>query len=125
MPIENDPLTSAIIGAAIEVHRVLGPGLIESVYERCLAWELGVRELRTAEHQACRVVYKGLELEGALRCDLVVEDRVLVEVKAVPQIEPIHEAQILTYMRLRRAPVGLLLNFWVPVLKNGIRRYAM
>ena len=118
-------MTGAIIGAAIEVHRVLGPGLLESVYERCLAWELDSRGLRTAEQRPVPILYKGLQLEGALRCDLVVEERVLVEVKAVPQVEAIHEAQILTYMRLRKAPVGLLLNFWVPVLKNGVRRFSI
>lgn len=119
---DQDPLTRDIIGAAIEVHRALGPGLLESVYELCLCDELQTKGLLHTRQVALPIEYKGRRLDGGLRMDLVVQHRVIVEVKSVDATLPIHEAQILTYMRLARLPVGLLINFNVPVLINGVKR---
>ena len=115
-------VTEAIIGAAIEVHRELGPGLLESAYEACLGRELELRGISFQRQVALPVAYKGEELECGYRMDLIVEDEVVVEVKAVDTLLPIHDAQLLTYLRLSGRPVGLLINFNVPFLKNGIRR---
>jgi GxxExxY protein len=115
-------LTDRIIGAAIRVHRELGPGLLESVYAACLVMEIRAVGLRTDSELGVPIVYNGVRLDVGLRIDLLVEDRVIVEVKAVEVLAPIHRAQVLTYLKLRRCPVGLLLNFNVPVLKDGIVR---
>ena len=115
-------ITEKIIGAAIEVHRALGPGLLESAYEECLAHELGMQRVRFNRQQALPITYKGVKLDCGYRLDFVVEGRVIVELKAVEKIIPIHEAQLLTYLRLSRLKWGLLLNFHTPVLRNGIRR---
>ena len=115
-------ITEQIIGAAIEIHRVLGPGLLESAYEECLSHELKLRGLPFERQRPLPVEYKGIKLECGYRLDLLVEDTVVVEVKAVEAIEPIHEAQLLTYLRIGGWKVGLLINFNVPVLKSGIRR---
>ncbi len=115
-------ITEQIIGAAIEVHRALGPGLLESAYEECLCRELALRSIPYERQRPLLVEYKGLKLECGYRLDLVVMDAVVVEVKAVSALEPIHEAQLLTYLRLGGWHVGLLINFNVPVLKNGVRR---
>ncbi|MES2937045.1 MAG: GxxExxY protein [Pseudomonadota bacterium] len=117
-------LTEKIIGAAIEVHRVLGPGLLESAYQEALARELELKQLRFVQQQAVPLVYKGAKLASVLRLDLLVEDAVIVEVKSVLSIEPIHEAQLLTYLRLTRLSAGLLLNFNVPALRHGIKRIS-
>ena len=117
-----DGLTERIIGAAIEVHRVLGPGLLESAYEECLAHELVLREVSFRRQQPLPVHFKGVHLEVAYRLDFVVEDRVILELKAIERILPVHEAQLLTYLRLAQIKWGLLLNFHAPVLKQGIRR---
>jgi GxxExxY protein len=111
-----------IIGAAIKVHRALGPGLLESVYEECLVMEL--RSERFALRRQCSipVSYRELRLEGAYRADLIVQDSVLVELKSVDALAPIHTAQVLTYLRLTGLKLGLLINFNVPVLKQGIKR---
>jgi GxxExxY protein len=119
---ETNQLTNSIIGAAIEVHRALGPGLLESAYEECLYHELDLRNLRVNRQVAIPVQYKGIELDCGYRLDLVVENLIVVEIKAVEIILPIHEAQLLTYLKLGGWPVGLLLNFNVPVLKEGIIR---
>ena len=116
-------LTRAIKGAAIEVHRVLGPGLLESAYEECLCRELTLKALRYERQKPVPVVYKDLKLECGYRLDLLVESRIIVELKAIEQIGPIHEAVVLTYLKLSGKSVGLLINFHVPVLKDGIRRY--
>jgi GxxExxY protein len=117
-----DDGTPDVIGALIEVHRALGPGLLESAYEACLCAELSLRGLRFGRQQAIAVEYKGLHLDCGYRLDLVVEGRILLELKTVERLLPIHEAQVVTYLRLARLPVGLLVNFNVIVLKSGLRR---
>lgn len=119
---EENEISERVIGGAIDVHRALGPGLLEAVYEQCLVHELGLRGLAVERQRAMPLTYKGLRLEGGYRLDLVVESKVVVEVKAVEQLLPVHEAQLLTYLRLSGLHLGLLLNFHVPVLKQGIRR---
>ena len=114
--------TEEIIGGLIEVHRSLGPGLLESAYEGCVCAELSLRGLRLERQRALAVAYKGLVVECGYRLDLVVEGEVLLELKAVERLLPIHEAQVVTYLRLARLPVGLLVNFNVRVLKSGLRR---
>ena len=123
--VENDLLTEKIIGAAIEVHRILGPGLLESAYEECLCHELHSREVGFSRQQPLPVVYKGVHLDCGYRLDLVVEGRVIVELKTVDKLLPIHEAQLLTYLRLAGIHTGLILNFNVPVLRDGIRRMVL
>ncbi len=122
---ETNKLTENIIGAAMDVHRALGPGLLESAYEECLCHELQLRDLRVLRQVAIPVCYKGIELDCGYRLDLVVSDLVVVEIKAVENLLPIHEAQLLTYLKLGGWPVGLLLNFNVPVLKEGIIRRVL
>ncbi len=118
-------ITQAIIGAAIEVHRVLGPGLLESAYEECLCRELALRGVPFERQQPLPVNYKGLALDCGYRLDLLVSRLVVVEIKAVDKLLPIHEAQLLTYLRLGDWKVGLLINFNVPILKEGIRRCVL
>jgi GxxExxY protein len=118
-------LTSAIIGTAIEVHKLLGPGLLESAYEECLAREFTLRGIRFERQKPMPVVYKDVKLECGYRLDFLVADLVVVELKAVENIAPIHEAFVLTYMRLSGCGVGLLINFNVRVLKDGIRRFVL
>jgi GxxExxY protein len=120
----ND-ITGDIIGAAIEVHRALGPGLLESAYEECLCHELTVRHVPFDRQRALPVEYKGLRLDCGYRLDLLVADSVVVEIKAVEKLLPIHDAQLLTYLKLGGWKAGLLLNFNVPVLKRGIRRLVL
>jgi GxxExxY protein len=118
---DND-LSRRVIGLAIEVHRQLGPGLLESVYEECLCLELrhaGIPHVRQLQHP---IRYKGTELEYCYQIDLVVDNCLIIEIKSVDHIVPVHEAQLLTYLRLSGIPLGLLLNFNCPVLKDGIRR---
>jgi GxxExxY protein len=117
-----EKLTEAIIGAAIEVHRVLGPGLMESAYEECLCYELSARELAFQRQVALPVCYKKVKLDCGYRIDIVVEDTVVLELKAIEALLPLHEAQLITYLKLSTKPVGLLINFNVPVLKDGIVR---
>ncbi|MBZ5531166.1 MAG: GxxExxY protein [Acidobacteriia bacterium] len=118
-------LTRQIIGAAIEVHKAIGPGLLESVYEECLCHELGLRGLRFERQVEVPVIYKGVKLESGHRLDLVVEGTVILEIKSVDRHHPIFEAQLLTYMRLLQKPVGLVLNFNVPILRTGIVRRVL
>ncbi|HEV2118339.1 MAG TPA: GxxExxY protein [Terriglobales bacterium] len=117
-----DQITRRIIGAAIEVHRALGPGLLESAYEACLAFELAEAKFKVERQKPLPIVYKEVTLDCGYRLDLLVEDRVVVEVKAVDEIAPIHTAQLLSYLRLLNKRVGLLINFHVRVLKDGITR---
>ncbi|MDB6016806.1 MAG: hypothetical protein JWR19_1295 [Pedosphaera sp.] len=117
-----DELTDLIIGVCIEIHRQLGPGLLESAYEECLCHELALTSLRFERQKPLPVSYKKVKLDCGYRIDLMVEDKVIVELKTVDEILPIHEAQLLTYLKLSGAPVGLLINFNVPVLKQGIKR---
>jgi GxxExxY protein len=118
---DDSELTSEIIGAAIAVHRELGPGLLESAYETCLAFEFEERGLKFERQVELPVVYRGHHLDCGYRLDMVVEGSVLLELKSAANLEPIHEAQLLTYLRLSGLRLGLLINFNVPVLKQGIR----
>ena len=119
----DDPLTRTIIGAAIEVHRALGPGLLESAYRGCLKLELKEQGLAVAQERPLPVIYHGQAVGVGYRLDLVVNDRVIVEVKAVERLEPVHTAQLLCYLRLSDLPVGLLLNFNVKwLVDQGLRR---
>ena len=120
----ND-LTGAVIGAASEVHRILGPGLLESAYQECLARELVLRQIPFERERPVPRAYKGIRLECGYRVDLLVAQSVVVEIKAIEEIAPIHEAQLLTYLQLGGWHVGLLINFNVVVLKNGIRRRVL
>ncbi len=115
-------LTELIIGSAIEVHRALGPGLLESVYEECLCYELSRKKVQFERQKCLPVSYKDIQLEGGYRIDLIVEGKVIVELKCIEKIMPVHEAQIMTYLRLAKIKTGLLINFFTPVLKDGIRR---
>jgi GxxExxY protein len=119
-----DELTKQIIGAAIEVHRQLGPGLLESVYEACLAYELEQLGLRVTRQKGLPLVYKELTFDQGYRLDLLVEDEVVVEVKAVEQFSEVHEAQLLSYLKLSGCRVGLLMNFNVKMMRDGIKRYV-
>jgi len=121
----RDTLTERIIGAAIEVHRVLGPGLLESAYEECLAWELRHAGLSVERQVPLPVIYKDVRLDAGYRLDLVVEKQVIIELKTVERLLPVHEAQMLTYLRLSGLKVGLLLNFYAAVLKHGIKRIVL
>jgi len=123
--VENDPLTEKIIGAAIEVHRVLGPGLLESAYEECLCHELWLGQTAFTRQQPLPVVYKGVHLDCGYRLDIVVEGGVIVELKTVDRLLPIHEAQLPTYLRLTGIHTGLILNFNAPVLRQGIKRMVI
>jgi GxxExxY protein len=120
--LKHERLTEAIVGAAIEVHRELGPGLLESAYEECLCHELSSRKLAFRRQVELPVHYKNIHLNCGYRMDILVEDSAVVELKSVEAILPIHEAQLTTYLKLSKKPVGLLLNFNVPVLKDGIVR---
>lgn len=118
-------LTANIIGAAIEVHKALGPGLLESVYQTCLARELTLREIPFEMEKPLLVNYKGVEVACGYRLDFVVADKVVVELKSVDVIHPVHKAQLLTYLKLTGCRVGLLLNFNVAVLKDGVVRLVL
>ena len=122
---ELNLLTRKIIGAAIEVHRHLGPGLLESAYETCLAYELEQIGLTVERQKALPLVYKEIRLDQGYHLDLLVERTVIVELKVVERITPVHEAQVLSYLRFSGCEVGLLINFNVKLLKNGIRRFIM
>jgi GxxExxY protein len=119
---KTNQLTGQIIGAAIEVHKALGPGLLESVYEECLCHELDVRQIPYGRQQALPVEYKGVKIDCGYRIDLLVSDLVILELKSVDSLQPIHEAQLLTYLKLTGLRVGLLINFNVRVLKEGVKR---
>jgi GxxExxY protein len=118
-------VSEQIIGAAIEVHKALGPGLLESAYEECLSRELSLREVPFKRQVHLPVTYKGVALDCGYRVDLLVAESIVVELKAVEAILPIHEAQLLTYLRIGRWKVGLLINFNVRVLKDGVHRMVL
>jgi GxxExxY protein len=123
---ERDPLTHAVIGAAIEVHREMGPGLLESVYQKCMEMELKLRGVECLAQARIPLVYKGIPLEAdELKMDLFFPGKLVVELKAVERLLPVHEAQLITYLRLCKTRVGLLLNFNVPVLKDGMKRMVL
>jgi GxxExxY protein len=119
---EFDHLSGEIIGAAIEVHRVLGPGLLESAYEDCLAWELTQRRPRVTRQTSIPVRYKELRIDEGYRADMVVNEAVILELKCVDSFQPIHIAQVLTYLKMTDLKLGLLLNFKVDIMRNGIKR---
>ena len=115
-------ITEQIIGAAMDVHRVIGPGLLESAYEACLAFELRARGFQVEQQKPLPVIYKQVKLDCGYRLDMVVNDSVIVEIKAIERLTSVHEAQLLSYLRLMNCRVGLLLNFHCTMLKHGIRR---
>ena len=121
----KDPLTRKVIGLAIEVHRRLGPGLLESAYEECLCWEMTQADLDVQRQVTLPISYKGVKLDAGYRLDILVEGRLILEVKAVKELLPIHEAQLLTYMKLSGISIGLLRNFNVKFMKYGIKRMVL
>ena len=118
-------ISHRIIGAAIEVHRQLGPGLLEATYETCLAHELELAGLFVERQKALPLIYKDLKLDHGYRIDLLIERSIIVEVKSVDGLAPVHEAQVLTYLKLSNLHLGLLINFNVPLLREGIKRLVM
>lgn len=120
---EDIKLTEIIIGCSIEVHKNLGPGLLESAYEECLFYELKKNGLKVERQKPIPVIYKEIKLDCGYRIDLLVENRIVVELKVVEEFNPVHEAQILTYMKFADKSIGLLINFNVTLLKNGLKRY--
>jgi len=123
--VEFDDLSNKVLGRAIEVHRELGPGLLESAYEQCLAYELNQARIPFRLQVGLPVEYKQTKLDCGYRIDLLVEDKLIVELKTVDQLLKIHEAQVLTYMKLAKMKVGLLINFNVPMLRKGIKRLVL
>ena len=121
----DNEITHEIIGAAIEVHKLLGPGLLESAYEACLCHEFAIRKISFQKQKPIPLVYKEIKLNCGFRLDLLVEKRIVVELKSVDALAPIHEAIMLTYLRLSGHTLGLLINFNVSILKDGIRRFIM
>jgi GxxExxY protein len=123
--VEFDKLSNRVIGCAIEVHKQLGPGLLESTYEQCLARELSMANILFQSQAPLPVSYKGTKLDCGYRIDLLIEKQLIVEIKAIAVMLPIHEAQILTYMKLAKIPTGLIINFNVELLKEGIKRFVL
>jgi GxxExxY protein len=122
LPQETESLATSVVDAAYKVHTTLGPGLLESVYETCLAHELRQRGISTETQIVIPIIYEGLRLEAGLRIDMLVNKQVLIEVKAVEQMNRVFKAQVLTYLKLTQLRLGLLINFNVPLIKNGIER---
>ena len=122
---DNYDLTGIILKKAYEVHTALGPGLLESTYEECLCYELSLYGLKVERQKTLPIEYKGIKIENGYRLDIVVEDKVVIELKSVETLLPIHSAQLLTYLKLSKIKHGLLINFNVKSLKEGIKRYAM
>ncbi len=122
---KNDPFTGKVIGCAIEVHRVLGAGLLESTYQQCLAHELHLKGIAFQLEHPLPVVYKKVKLDCGYRIDILIENRLIIELKAVEEIKGIHKAQLLTYMKLSGIDTGLLINFNVERLKDGIQRFKI
>lgn len=125
IPGETEAAARVLVDAAFSVHRELGPGLLESVYEACLCHELSLRGVEFQSQVVLPIKYRGIQLDGGLRLDLVVANRLVVELKAVEVILPVHEAQVLTYLKLSGHRLGLLFNFNVPRIKDGIKRIAL
>ena len=123
--IKFDELSNKIIGLALDVHRELGPGLLESTYQQCLAYELSKAEIKFELEKEVHVKYKNVKLDCGYRIDLLVDNKLILELKCVEKLLPIHEAQILTYMKLANIKIGLLINFNVMMLKNGIKRFVL
>ncbi|MFN4253999.1 MAG: GxxExxY protein [Saprospiraceae bacterium] len=122
---DYNKLTEIIIGRAIEVHRLLGPGLLESAYRKCLAHELRQAGLTVEEEKPLPVVYKDIQLDQGYRLDILVNGRIVLELKSIDAIAPVHSAQMLTYLKFGGYPLGLLINFNVTLLKEGLKRFAM
>lgn len=122
---ESDPLTRRVIGCAIEVHRSLGPGLLESAYEQCLAHELTLQGIPFQRQWPMPVAYKGVQLDCGFRADFFIADKLIIELKSVESLHPVHQAQLLTYLRLANCPTGLLINFNVSRLTQGIKRMVL
>ena len=121
---DRNKLTEIVIGCAIKVHKELGPGLLESVYEECLAYELSKTSIPFVRQKSFPVKYENVSIESGYRVDLLINDELIVEIKAVEQLLPIHQSQILTYMKLLKLNIGLLINFNVTLLKNGLKRFV-
>lgn len=122
---DYDELTGKVIGCAIEVHRNLGPGMLESAYEKSLSFELSANNLHHCVQKELPIKYKHIDLNCGYRIDLLVDNKLIIELKSVEKILPIHEAQLLTYMKLANISTGLLINFNVPLLKDGIKRFVL
>ncbi len=122
MVTDEDKISNQIIGSAIEVHRALGPGLLESAYEECLCREFLLKNITFERQVGVPVVYKGVSLDCGYRLDIVVAGLVIIELKTIKRFEPIHDAQLLTYLKLTKLKLGVLLNFNVPIMKHGIKR---
>lgn len=122
---EFDKLSNRVLGCAIEVHRELGPGLLESTYERCLAFELKLNGIEFKSQHPLPVIYKGLQLECGYRVDLLIENKLIIELKSVEKLNNVHQAQLLTYMKLADVPTGLLINYNTVKLKDGIKRFVL
>jgi len=125
IPAETERIANAVVDAAMKVHRTLGPGLLESVYEACLCYELEQRGIPFKAQISLPVVYEDVRLDAGLRLDLLVDNAVIAELKVVQEMHPVFEAQLLTYLRLTGLRLGLLINFNVPLLKNGIKRVVL
>jgi len=123
--VKRDPFTEKVIGCAIEVHRTLGPGLLESTYQQCLAHEMSLNDIPFRLECSLPVEYKGMRLDCGYRMDIVVDERLILELKAVEKVKEIHKAQLLTYMKLAKVKTGLLINFNVRRLVNGIQRFKV
>ena len=119
-----DDLSNKVIGCAIEVHRNLGPGLLESTYEQCLAYELSLKNIKFKTQVSLPVIYKDIKLDCGYRVDLLVEDKLIIELKSVEELLKIHEAQLLTYLKLSGIKTGLLINFNIELLRDGIKRFV-
>jgi GxxExxY protein len=125
IPARSEATASEIVDAAVKVHKTLGPGLLESVYEICLCHELSLRRLPFCRQLSLPICYEGIRLESGLRIDVLVDDSVVVEVKMVEKLLPVHEAQLMTYLKLTNKRIGFLLNFNVPIMKQGIKRFVL
>ena len=121
---ELNKITEAIIGAAIDVHKALGPGLLESAYIACLVYELIERGYKATREVPLPLIYKGVKLDSGYRLDIFVNDKVIIEVKSVERLAPVHDAQIISYLKIANCKVGLLINFNVKMVKDGIRRFV-
>jgi GxxExxY protein len=122
---EFDALSRRVIGCALEVHRALGPGLLESIYERCLAYELALADIAFELQRPLPIQYRGIRLDGGYRVDVLVEDTLIIEVKSVDVLLPLHEAQLLSYLKLSGKRTGILINFNVELLKQGVKRMVL
>jgi GxxExxY protein len=125
VPADVDASARAVVDAGLKVHKALGPGLLESAYEHCLAYELASRGLIVRRQVALPIVYEGTRLDAGYRIDLLVNEQVIVEIKSVDTLTPLHDAQVLTYLKLSKLRLGLLINFNTPLFKQGVRRLAL